>query len=259
MTDSGPSPISGPPPRAGAGRIGEGLPAQPPIDAAGPNYDGGKVGVEPSVADPEFWIDDVAEQAPQPRRKRGIESSIKTLIEWVAVAVGALAVALLIKAFLLQAFYIPSASMVNTLHEDDRVLVNKLSYRLGDINRGDVIVFEKPPGAGGEIEDFIKRVIALPGETITFVSGDVYIDGVRLDEPYTEGQPSNPRSAAIVSEGCTNDPVADRCSVADGWYFMMGDNRGNSTDSRAFGPIREETVVGRAFLKVWPLSDLGFL
>ncbi len=241
MTDSGPSPLSGPPPRAGVGGIGEGLPAQPP------------------VADPEFWIDDVAEQAPQPRPKRGIESSIKTLIEWVAVAVGALAVALLIKAFLLQAFYIPSASMVNTLHEDDRVLVNKLSYRLGDINRGDVVVFEKPPGAGGEIEDFIKRVIALPGETITFVSGDVYIDGVLLDEPYTEGQPSSPRAAAIISEGCTNDAAEDRCTLADGWYFVMGDNRGNSTDSRAFGPIREETVVGRAFLKVWPLGDLGFL
>jgi len=212
-----------------------------------------------SAPDSEFWVDEPADETPRPRRKGALESSIKTLIEWVAVAVGALAVALLIKAFLLQAFYIPSASMVNTLHEDDRVLVNKLSYRLGDIDRGDIIVFEKPPGAGGDIQDFIKRVIALPGETITLVSGDVYIDGVLLDEPYTEGQETSPRAAAITSEGCTNDPAQDRCTLANGWFFVMGDNRGNSTDSRAFGPIREETVVGRAFLKVWPLSDLGFL
>jgi len=233
VSDPGPGPLSGPRPRPDAG--------------------------EESTPDSEFWVDEIVDDSPVPRRKSGLESSIKTLIEWVAVAVGALAVALLIKAFLLQAFYIPSASMVNTLHEDDRVLVNKLSYRLGDIDRGDIIVFEKPPGAGGDIQDFIKRVIALPGETITLVSGDVYIDGVLLDEPYTEGQDTSPRAAAIVSAGCTNDPAEDRCTIADGWFFVMGDNRGNSTDSRAFGPIQEETVVGRAFLKVWPLSDLGFL
>ena len=100
----------------------------------------------------------------RPRRSsRRIESSLRSLIEWVAVAVGALAVALLIKAFLLQAFYIPSESMTDTLNVDDRVLVNKLSYRIGDIERGDIVVFEKPPTAPGSITDFIKRVAALPG------------------------------------------------------------------------------------------------
>ena len=195
----------------------------------------------------------------RPRRSsRRIESSLRSLIEWVAVAVGALAVALLIKAFLLQAFYIPSESMTDTLNVDDRVLVNKLSYRIGDIERGDIVVFEKPPDAPGSITDFIKRVAALPGETITFVDGAVFIDGQLLNEPYLDGE-TRPNSEAIVSEGCTNTPAADRCTLAEGWYFVLGDNRDNSTDSRSFGPVEEDAIVGRAFLKVWPLGDLGFL
>ncbi|MAJ89587.1 MAG: signal peptidase I [Acidimicrobiaceae bacterium] len=189
---------------------------------------------------------------------RRIESSLRSLVDWVAVAVGALAVALLIKAFLLQAFYIPSESMTDTLNVNDRVLVNKLSYRIGDIDRGDIVVFEKPPAAPGSITDFIKRVAALPGETITFVDGEVFIDGQLLNEPYLDGD-TNPNSAVIVSEGCTNTPAADRCTLAEGWYFVLGDNRNNSTDSRSFGPIEEDAIVGRAFLKVWPLGDLGFL
>ena len=83
----------------------------------------------------------------------------------------ALFFAVVIKTFWLQAFYIPSGSMESTLQIDDRVLVNKMSYRVGDIGRGDIVVFEKPPSAPGEIDDFIKRVIALPGETVTFVDG----------------------------------------------------------------------------------------
>ncbi|HBU02907.1 MAG TPA: signal peptidase I [Acidimicrobiaceae bacterium] len=192
------------------------------------------------------------------RSSRRIDSSLRSLIEWVAVAVGALAVALLIKAFLLQAFYIPSESMTDTLNVDDRVLVNKLSYRIGDIERGDIVVFEKPPAAPGSITDFIKRVAALPGETITFVDGAVFIDGQLLNEPYLDGV-TRPNSEAIVSEGCTNTPAADRCTLAEGWYFVLGDNRDNSTDSRSFGPVEEDAIIGRAFLKVWPLGDLGFL
>ncbi len=203
-----------------------------------------------------FWSGDA--ESSRPSKRRGLESSLRSMIEWVAVAIAALAVALLIKAFLLQAFYIPSESMTDTLHVDDRVLVNKLSYRLGDVDRGDIIVFEKPPNAPGTIEDFIKRVVALPGETITFFDGDVFIDGQLLTEPYVDGETNAPLSA-IQSEGCTNTSAPDRCTIAEGYYFVLGDNRANSTDSRSFGPIHEDTIVGRAFLKVWPLSDLGFL
>ena len=95
-------------------------------------------------------------------------------------------------------------------------------------------------------------------ETITFLDGDVIIDDQLLSEPYVDGTTRAPLSA-IQGEGCTNPPAPDRCTLADGYYFVLGDNRANSTDSRSFGPIAEETIVGRAFLKVWPLGDLGFL
>lgn len=178
-------------------------------------------------------------------------------MEWVAVAIGALAVALLIKAFLLQAFYIPSASMEPTLHEDDRVLVNKLSYRIGDVQRGDVIVFEKPEGVGGDIDDFIKRAIGLPGETVSFSDGSVFVNGQELSESYVDGAPTN---VGAIINGCANETaVADTCQVPEGKVFVMGDNRLSSQDSRYFGPIDQDTIVGRAFLKVWPLGDIGFL
>lgn len=208
--------------------------------------------LEPPETD-DLWRDD----QPEPTPPRSIQSQIRTSIEWVAVAIGALVVALLIKAFLLQAFYIPSASMEPTLHEDDRVLVNKLSYRLGDLERGDIVVFEKPEGVGGDIDDFIKRVIGLPGETVSFSGGSVFIDGSELSESYVDGAPTN--SGAIIN-GCTNAPaVADTCVVPEGMVFVLGDNRESSQDSRYFGPIDDDAIVGRAFLKVWPIGDIGFL
>ena len=246
MTDADSrSPIAGPAPRVGAGRVeGEAPPAAAPRTESG-----------------SYWQGDLPEGGAESSKKsrKRVDSSLRSLIEWVAVAVGALAVALLIKAFLLQAFFIPSASMEDTLAVNDRVLVNKLSYAIGEVDRGDIVVFDKPERAGGDIEDFIKRVIALPGETITFVGGEVFIDGQRLQEPYVDGAATLPESGSIVSEGCINPPAPDTCTLAEGWFFVMGDNRDNSTDSRSFGPIHEDTIAGRAFLKVWPLGDLGFL
>lgn len=204
-------------------------------------------------ADPDSSAAAVEEDQPT----RAIDRQIRTVLEWVAVAVGALAVALIIKTFLLQAFYIPSGSMEQTLRRGDRVLVNKLSYDLHDVNRGDVIVFGKPPGEGGEIDDLIKRVIALAGETVTFQDGMIFIDGLLLDEPYIEADV--PSLAKTPIPNCVNPPVTDSCTVPDDQVFVMGDNREASRDSRFFGPIVEDTIVGRAFLKVWPLSDVGFL
>jgi signal peptidase I len=112
-------------------------------------------------------------------------SNVKSILEWVAVIVGALLVALIIKTFFLQAFYIPSRSMEPTLRIGDRVLVNKLAYKVHDIHRGDIVVFERPKDEPPDaIKDLIKRVIGLPGETISTQNGQVYIDGRPLDEPY---------------------------------------------------------------------------
>lgn len=190
----------------------------------------------------------------------------RTVVEWIAVAVGAVVVAFLIRAFLLQAFYIPSESMEPTLRQNDRILVNKLSYKLHDVNRGDLVVFEKPENEPtGNINDLIKRAIGLEGETIELhADGTITIDGRLLSEPYLrDGQPPGQMTMArenFVEGACTN-PVteATRCTIGDGFVWVMGDNRDHSHDSRAFGPIDEDLIIGRAFVKVWPLSNIGFL
>ena len=183
--------------------------------------------------------DDSDAQERQRRRRT------RNTVEWVAIVVGALLVALLVKTFLVQAFYIPSLSMYPTLDEGDRVLVNKLSYDLHDINRGDLIVFDRPQETTDGIKDLIKRVIALPGETIETLDGKVYVDGEPLDESYL--QPGVR----------TNDLTRQR--IPDGHVFVMGDNRTNSQDSREFGPISEDDVVGRAFVRVWPITAFDWL
>lgn len=182
---------------------------------------------------------------------------VRSAIEWVAVVVGALVVALVVKTFLFQAFYIPSASMEPTLKKGDRVLVNKLSYDLHDVNRGDVVVFELPPGEVGPdgIKDLIKRVIGLPGDVIETRDGHVYINDRRLEEPYlAEGTITGDPSAG-------NNPGIERQTVPEGMVFVMGDNRANSHDSRYQdrGPIPIDSIVGRAFVIVWPISSIGGL
>jgi signal peptidase I len=176
---------------------------------------------------------------------------VRSIVEWVAVVVGALVVALVVKTFLFQAFYIPSASMEPTLQKGDRVLVNKLSYDLHDVHRGDVIVFELPPEKVGPdgIKDLIKRVVGLPGDVIESRDGDVYIDGKLLKEPY-------------LPDGVTTDhPPIEKQTVPEGHVFVLGDNRDNSADSRFEnrGPIPIDTIIGRAFIQVWPPTDIGGL
>lgn len=195
--------------------------------------------------------------------RRAQPSTTRSLIEWILVVAGAVAVALLVRVFAVQAFYIPSESMEPTLEVNDRVLVNRLSYKLHDVNRGDVIVFEKPaslvtPAGPNEIKDLIKRVVALPGESVVFQDGNVYIDGRRLDEPYlpagtvTQAGPGG----ATWTARCTID---DPCVVPTGTVWVMGDNRSNSEDSRWIGPVDQDLIVGRAFVTVWPPDRLGGL
>lgn len=174
-----------------------------------------------------------------------IGSFAKAVGEWIVVLVGAIAVALILRATLFQAFFIPSESMEMTLLEDDRVLVNKVSYRIGDINVGDVVVFRRPDNEPGEIRDLIKRVIATPGQTVEGRENSVWINGQRLEEGYLADD------EVILDFG----PV----TVEEGELFVMGDNRDESLDSRFFGPIDEERVVGRAFVIFWPVNRLGWL
>lgn len=172
-------------------------------------------------------------------------SPLRNAIEWVLIIGAALLAAVVIKTFLIQAFYIPSASMEHTLNIQDRVLVNKLSYRLHDINRGDIVVFERPPNDVGQIRDLIKRVVGLPGETVEGRDGTVFVDGRPLTEPY-------------LARGVTTAAFPAKL-IPEGYIWVMGDNRGNSSDSRVFGAVDESSIIGRAFVRVWPLTAIGLL
>ncbi len=184
------------------------------------------------------------------------KSTARVVAEWVLVLAGALVLALVLRSVLFQAYYIRFTSMEPTLGNGDRVLVNKLGYDLNDVNRGDLVVFERPSGVSGRQEDdLIKRVIALPGEVIKFVGGDVYINGRRLHEPYLH---SPGITAGNVPSGCAAI-VEGGCLIGTGDVFVMGDNRANSTDSRSFGPISERLIVGHAFLRLWPVTEFGRL
>jgi signal peptidase I len=192
------------------------------------------------------------------RRKRANKSATRNLLEWVGVIVGAVVIAVVVRTFLFQTFWIPSPSMAQTLVEDDRVLVNKLSYRFGDVDRGDVVVFERPPNETGTIKDLIKRVIALPGERVSIRDGRVHIDGRALDEPYADGLPTEPRVGCGAGD-TTGIDTAEGMLVPEGQVLVLGDNRVNSSDGRCFGPIDEDLIVGRAFVILWPPSKAGLL
>lgn len=201
----------------------------------------------------------------------------RTLVEWSAVIFTALAVALVIKAYVFQAFEIPSGSMQTTLNIGDRILVNKLSYDFGDVERGDLTVFSKLEGTQSDTEELIKRTIGLPGETVEVrADGRIWIwgpgetaeDAVQLPEPYLNSfnerlaapRAADPVTVAIWDPRCTNaQGDGGRCTLDDSSFFMMGDNRNGSTDSRSFGPVPEENIVGRAFLRIWPLGEAGTL
>ena len=185
--------------------------------------------------------------ADPPRRSRR-----RNAIEWTIVVAGALAIAVVIQLTSLQAFRIPSESMLPLLQKGDRVLVNKWSYRVHDVNRGDVVVFSRPPGlTDTTVEDLIKRVIGLPGESVTIDSGQVLINGRALVEPYLA------KGASTLPTGPIKCPPSDPCVVPDGQVWVMGDNRNFSEDSRYFGTIEQSTIVGRAFVRLWPMNRLG--
>jgi signal peptidase I len=198
-----------------------------------------------------------AERPPKP-------GGVSFLLELPGLLLAALVVAILIKTFLIQPFYIPSESMVHTLEINDRVMVSKLSYRFGGIERGDVVVFETGPAleqSGAEEvvqavldalgvrssgkEDLIKRVIAVGGDTVSILDNQVLVNGEPMVEPY-------------LNDGVAMSDMAEQ-RIEEGWLWVMGDNRNESSDSRVFGPVEVDDVVGRAVLRIWPVDRLGRL
>ena len=181
----------------------------------------------------------------------------KALRDWFLVVVLALGAALLVRVYVLQQFYISGPSMETTLFGDNRVLVNKLSYRFHDIHRGDVVVFDRITTNNGTVihDDLIKRVIAIPGDTIEIKNCIVIVNSKPQVEPYLD------KDVLLLV-----DPVA-RCltpnlallTVPKKKIFVMGDNRSESYDSRQFGTVSESLVVGRAFAIVWPFNRISTL
>lgn len=174
--------------------------------------------------------------------------------EWILVVLVAIGAAFLIRTFLFQQYYIDGPSMKTTLSPRDRVLVNKLSYKLHDVNRGDVVVFDRLSGA--EHDDLIKRVIALPGETVEIRNCIVFIDGQTLGEPYLDAIQV---AQTDPSKRCGSHVDMSPVTIEDDHVFVMGDNRVQSYDSREFGPIETSMIRGRAFVAVWPFDAWSWL
>ena len=183
-----------------------------------------------------------------PTESPEIHPVTKALRDWFLVVVLALGAALLVRVYVLQQFYISGPSMETTLFGNNRVLVNKLSYRLHGIHRGDVVVFDRVTTSDGTVQhdDLIKRVIALPGDTIEIKNCVVIVNSKPTVEPYLDTEVFG--QADLVSRcRVTNLPVQ---TIPKKKIFVMGDNRDNSQDSRYWGFVPEKNIVGKAFL-VW--------
>jgi signal peptidase I len=185
------------------------------------------------------------------------QKSNRWIVELLIVVVIAIVVAFLLRTYVIATYSIPSGSMEPTLQVGDRIVVDKLSYDLHGVDRGNIIVFSTPPKencAGPPVSDLVKRVIALPGETIELSGGRVYIDGHVLSEPWL---PTAVRTETYP--GPSQEPYAlhHPYRVPQNDVYVMGDNRTFSCDSRYWGPVAESTIVGKVDLRIWPLSRLG--
>lgn len=237
---------------------------------------------------------DRSEADPSSGEKEEVRSGSESLIELVVIVVVALGLALLIQAFLVKPFRIPSESMVPTLQVGQRVLVNRLDGRFGTPDRGDVVVFKPPANAGdnecgikdgqeylpGKVyqsggdddllaqkmpcpkgvsakysENYIKRVIGLPGDRLKIIRGHAYINDKRLYEPYINPVDSCDQKNTYSSD-CT---FSIDITIPPDEYFMMGDNRNASADSRYWGPVPKKNIVGEAFMTYWPPKRIGLL
>ena len=185
--------------------------------------------------------------------------SARWIVELVGVVVVAILVAVLLRTFVVATYSSPSGSMAPTLPVGDRIVVDKLSYHLHGVDRGNIVVFSTPPNedcAGPPVADLVKRVIGLPGETINLQDGNVYINGRLLPEPFL---PTDLRTDTYPGPSNNDFSLHHAYRIPAGDVFVMGDNRPESCDSRYWGPIRESTIVGKVDLRIWPLSRIGFI
>lgn len=190
----------------------------------------------------------------QPPSKKATAARHSTALEYAVIAVAAVLIAFALQAYVVKPYRIPSESMVPTLLKGDRVLANRFIFHLREPRRGDIVVFRYPVD---ERLTFIKRVIGLPGDVVSLEAGSVLVNGNPVHEPYlaVEGGQPVPTDPAGTEGGSTMSrpwSLAKPYTVGEGEYFVMGDNRLNSEDSRVWGPLPEENIVGLAFFVYWP-------
>jgi signal peptidase I len=186
---------------------------------------------------------------------------MKRVLEYAGIAVVAVLVALAIQAWVVKPYRIPSESMLGTLRPGDRVLVNRLVYRLHEPRRGDVVVFRYPRDPSVV---FIKRIVGVPGDVLQVRDGRLLVNGRRTQEPYvhrTAGRTDPTVAQAAVAGSTLHDPwsLAEPYTVPPGRYFVMGDNRTDSDDSRDWGTVPRGAIVGEGLATYWPLSHLRAL
>jgi signal peptidase I len=183
-------------------------------------------------------------QEPGRKRRRPPSKRGGGVLEFLVILLVSFALVFgFVRPFVVEAFYIPSESMIPTLQIGDRVLVNKFIYRFTEPKRGDVVVFESVEGGN---EDLIKRVVGVPGDEISVRRGKLFVNGEPRRQPY-------------VNKRFPDRSFFAPTTVPKGHVFVMGDNRANSRDSRFFGPVPKEKIEGEAFLRFWPLGRIGLL
>lgn len=197
-----------------------------------------------------------AKDSKEPERKSAWREAGLFLLDVVKVAAVSLAIIYPVRTFLIQPFYVQGESMIPNFHESEYLIIDEISYRFEQPNRGDIIVFHPPLRPN---EYYIKRVIGLPGESVMLRNGQVVIynkqhpEGVVLDESsYLPAGTLTRATTSVMPEETPLQLGADQ-------YFVLGDNRGNSQDSRAFGPLQADHIVGRAWLRGWPFNRVGSL
>ena len=193
-----------------------------------------------------------------PIERLGLPHAWTVALDWLVTIVGAVVIVLAIKAWVINPYRIPTSSMEPRLHcarqgpgclarYSDRVLANRFIYHFRDPARGDIVVFDTPPNAAQQCPPagtFVKRIVGLPGERIEIRNGDVMIDGQKLIEPY-------------VPQGRRDFGSYDGLTIARGEYFVMGDNRTQSCDSRIWGTVPRENLIGKVFATYWPPNRIS--
>lgn len=174
-----------------------------------------------------------------------LKNNIIELIEFVAIV---FAILMTIRVFAAEPHRVDGSSMIPNFHTGDMIITNKLTARFSDFRRGEVIVLQDPLDA---TKVFIKRIIGLPGETLKLSEGKIYINGQLIDEPYLPSGLLTPGESFLRS--------GDEVTIPEGNYFVMGDNRGNSSDSRQWGLLKKDLIIGQALLRYWPLDQAALI